>query len=92
MFERALQLNPEDVHISSALAIVYEFQQKYEQAVNLYKKLSVLDPGNPNILEQLMRLHVYLDQAEPALEYARQLRDLDPQNRESSLTNRNSSI
>ncbi|MBU0580406.1 MAG: tetratricopeptide repeat protein [Candidatus Margulisbacteria bacterium] len=69
--KKKLMENPEDVKSIKSMAEIYEAQQLYEEAINYYKKLCVLEPNNQdyqnkykNIYESLItQLARQVDQA-----------------------------
>lgn len=82
-FERALQLNPQHLNTLNGLATTYALDNRVEDAILTFDKLTTLDPGNPqfffnkgSVLQKAGRV----EDAKPAYEEAIRL---DPNDQRS---------
>lgn len=66
VYEMALKLQPDNIHIKFNLANAYEIQHKYDQALVCFRELVVADPDNPRYLYRLATILIQLKQFDEA--------------------------
>ncbi len=55
-FETGFQLNPTNVNCGTYAALLLENQERWQDALNYYKQLNEIDPGNIQIVDRMLLL------------------------------------
>lgn len=69
IFKKLITLKPEKLAYYSSLVKVYEKQRKYNEAIQLLKKMEIAFPGNPLILMNLSRILSASGKTDESLKY-----------------------
>ena len=67
-YERALQIDANDLETMDRLAMLRFGQRRYEQALGLYRRMAEIEPGAALIHANLGATLYYLDRADEAIE------------------------
>jgi tetratricopeptide (TPR) repeat protein len=70
--------NSEDINSLRELGVIYHYQKKDKDAINLYRKIIEIVPDNANVKAFLGYLHYELDELDDAIDYLNDSLDLDP--------------
>jgi tetratricopeptide (TPR) repeat protein len=76
--EKCVLLNPDNKYYTGFLAALCHQMHDYRRAADLYRNLSLAEPGNMELLSNLALEYLALDQSEKALAVFQEILALDP--------------
>ena len=85
MYNNAILINPELVNAYILIGNIYSAEQKYEEAVEFYKKALELEPADANIYTLLGNTYVMLQDLRSAISCYKQAIDIETDNDEIKL-------
>lgn len=79
-FKQAVNIDPEFSQATLALGLLNEEEQKYKEAISIYKNHLKKSPNDTMILSRLVQLLFTNEKFEEVIPYAERLADYDPDN------------
>ena len=75
---QVLNINPNTINVYNSLGIIYRRQNKFDKAIDQYKKALKVNPSDENILYNLGRIYYEDDQMDKAAQILRQALQINP--------------
>lgn len=79
-YERTQQYAPDSMRANNDLAIAYQKEGRYDEAITIYEDMLGIDPKHPDVYVNLAAIYIILGKSEEAIELCNKAIGLEPNN------------